>query len=233
MAFKKILSAVMAGALVLSIGATAFAAGGGPTYVNQESFDQWGTDTETTVNVPTIKISVPETVTLVANPYKLTFDGTGLGLTSNEKGQIISPAYHIKNLSNVDIDVTMSAAGWANGEVEFATATTATATKKQAFLQIDYAAGPGTSDTAVTGGTQYTVKALDTPEKVNTSPVTLLKSNDGIAVATTGSFDFQFKGDCTLPSKLVTTGDSAQLPWNEEDTFGASVVFDFLPRDVT
>ena len=229
MTFKKIMSAVMAGAMVLSLGATAFAA---PATVDLETVDPFELPVEGTTQVPTIKIQVPETVGIIANPYNLSVDATAIGGSATESGQIISPVQYIKNLTKgVDIEVKATVAGYVDGEVEFATGTTATETTKKAYLQIEWGLCDGTA--APTYGDTTTVAVIAdgaTPTPVGATGLTMKASSDGTAVATNGAVGFHFKGDLTPNEKVVTTGDTAQTPWSEADTFGATVVFNFTPK---
>lgn len=234
MAFKKIMSALMAGALVLSLGVPAFATNT-PGTLTLETADPYEFTVEGSTAVPAIKIEVPETVGLIANPYALTVDAQNIGGTATEKGVIISPVQYIKNKSLVDIDVTATVAGYVGGEVEFSATTTNTETTKKAFVTFEMATCDGTT-APVTYPNSAVLKVLgdnDSPVAVGSSALTMAKSTDGTAVASTGAIAFHFKGDLTPAEKVVTTGDSAQAPWNDGDVFGATVVFNFTAKTNT
>lgn len=234
MAFKKILSAVMAGAMVLSLGMTAFASSTS-SGITLETADPYEFTVDGTTQVPALKIVVPETVGVIANPYGLTVDATAIGGGKEVTDKIVSPVQFIKNQSAVDIDVSATVAGYVGGEVEFATtAITDSVTKKQAFVTFEMAQ----TVTAETAPDAYTHKAVlsaaETPVEVKQGDadkvVTMEKAGADGAVSAKGAVAFHFVGELTANDKIVTTGDNAQAPWNEEDVFGATVVFNFSAK---
>lgn len=231
MTFKKIMSAVMAGAMVLSLGVPAFASSTS-SGLTLESADPYEFTVEGSTAVPAIKIVVPETVGMIANPYGLSVDLTTIGGTGNSSDVIVSPVQYIKNLSKVDVDVTATVAGYVDGEVEFATAAVTTSeTKKKAFVELEMGLCNGT---AAPGS--YTNKAALKVLGDNENPVslgsalTMVKSTDGTTVANNGAVGFHFTGSLTSNEKIQTTGENAQSPWNEGDVFGANVVFNFTAK---
>ena len=144
MAFKKIMSAVMAGAMVLSLGVTAFASStsGGVTLEGELGYEL---GVEGTTSVPTIKVVVPESAGVIANPYRITVDATAIGGTATESGQIISPVQYVKNLSLINVDIKTSAAGYVGGELTFGTFTAGTEKGKKADVSIEAALCDGTT----------------------------------------------------------------------------------------
>lgn len=217
MAFKKVMSAVMAGAMALSLGMTAFASStsSGVTLEGELGYEL---GVEGTTTVPTIKVVVPETAGVIANPYRMTVDAQGIGGTATENGQIISPVQYVKNLSLVDVDVKTSAAGWVGGELTFGTFTAGTEKGKKADVSIEIGLCDGTA--AATSPTTAKLAATETPTQVGTTLLTMAKS-DGATVASTGALSFQFTG---------TMNDAPETPWTEEDTFGATLVFEFTAK---
>lgn len=226
MTFKKIMSAVMAGAMVLSLGATAFASST-PGTITLETADPYEFSVESQTQVPAMKIVVPEAVGVIANPYKLTVDATSIGGTATESDVIISPVQYIKNLSLVDVDVKATVAGYVSDEVVFATADPDTTVKaKQAHVTFemglcDGSQAPGTYPNSVK------LTATETPVAVGSSALTMLKSADGSTVGATGAVGFHFTGKLT-PNEQIDT--SVQAPWNEGDVFGAAVAFTFTAK---
>lgn len=219
MTFKKVLSAVLAGAMVLSMGMTAFATSTS-SGVTLESEDPYELTVEGTTQVPALKIVVPETASIIANPYRLSVDASSIGGTANESGQVISPVQYIKNMSLVDVEVTAKAYGYVDGEAFFGSAATSDADK---FADISFEMGLCDGTQAPASYTANTVK-LDTSEEgkaVGAAGLTMTKSTDGTAVAATGAVGFHFTGDLN---------DETSTPWTEADTFGATIVFDFTAK---
>lgn len=220
MTFKKIMSAVMAGAMVLSLGVTAFASAA-PGTITLESADPFELPVTGTTEVPAIKITVPETVGVIANPYRLTVDATSIGGTATEAGQIISPVQYIKNYSKVDVDASVKAAGYVTGEVTFASATVAAAEKtKKAYVNLKMGTCNGTAAPTTYSNT-LALTATETPVAVGSTPLTMLKSADGTTVDATGAIGFTFEGDLST---------APEVAWTPDDTFGATLFFEFTSK---
>lgn len=218
MAFKKIMSAVMAGAMALSLGMTAFASStsSGVTLEGELGYEL---GVEGTTSVPTIKVIVPESAGVIANPYRITVDATAIGGTATESGQIISPVQYVKNLSLINVDIKTSAAGWVGGELTFGTFTAGTEKGKKADVSIEAALCNGTAAPTAYSET-LKLTATETPVAVG-AVKTMAKSSDGTAVAANGALAFHFSG---------TMNDAPETPWTEEDTFGATLVFEFTGK---
>ena len=119
MKMKKIMSAALAGAMALSMTATAFAAGNGSIEEPSEI------EVTGTTKVPTISITVPTSAAVTLNPYKLdvTID------SATKQDQVISAVYYIVNGSDVAIETEATVTGVAEGAT-FAAASVASSSDK-------------------------------------------------------------------------------------------------------
>ena len=115
MTFKKVLSAVMAGAMVLSMGLTAFAAAA-PSGVELEGEEGYEIEVGGATQVATIKVQVPEVVGFIVNPYRLEAKNEEIGITTAEETQVVSPLQKIVNLSDFKISVGGTIYAYQNSE---------------------------------------------------------------------------------------------------------------------
>ena len=106
MTFKKVLSAVMAGAMVLSMGLTAFATAATPSgQVALEGEEVYEIEVGGATQVATIKVQVPEVVGFIVNPYKLDAKNEEIGIGTTGNTAIVSPLQKIVNKSDFKISV--------------------------------------------------------------------------------------------------------------------------------
>lgn len=225
MTMKKMTALALTVVMCLSLAATAFAAD------VTDATKGANLTVKGSTTVPTIKIEVPTAAAVVLNPYamKLNSDLSGaVDSGSSEQSKVISPVYDIKNKSNIDIKVGVTATGTATG-VEFAKASAADVTgKKQAFVQL-VMKGVASDDaaTATLDPENDTVLVLSaTAAALKAENQITLVAGDGENAAATGNSDmvFQFQGDT---SKNPTT------PWTNKDVVNATLAFTFAPQDVT
>ena len=94
---KKALSLMLAAVLVLSLAVPAFA---------EETVTF-----EVEVYAPTIEVEVSteETVSVILNPYELEYDASEYGGEADSTDQVICATQYIKNLSDFDVDLEVSA----------------------------------------------------------------------------------------------------------------------------
>lgn len=256
MNMKRFGSAVMAGALALSLSAPAFAAGN-TTVVT-------GTYQDVTIDVV-----VPATGTAQINPYGLDVkvpDTAGTGNVGTIQGQqIVTMPLALKNKTAMDLNVGATVTGAvptaADGAVamKLATATTkgvgsdpndanyvAPATAKSAFVYLQAKQEPTLTgaDAAVTAdaiGTKFaawTASAYnaDTDVVVGTKAVT----KDNLVVLRAA--DMSGAGDTFAAYKAGSialfrlAGDCVVSPkdkWTTDDSFTANVAFTFMPAQIT
>ncbi len=214
MTFKKVLSAVMAGAMVLSMGLTAFAAA--PSGVELEGEEGYEIQVGTATQAATIKVKVPETVGFVVNPYRLDVKNEELGITDTSKSQIVSPIQKIENLSAFKLTVGGTIYAVENSEeakLTKAAFTTGTdGNPKEANISFDYNAGAA-ADTSTTSPTSTNLADAKTE-----AGVALTDTELDAAGGANPAYVFQFSGSAQ---------DDPATPWTEGDTFGATISFTF------
>ncbi len=216
MTFKNVLSAIMAGAMVLSMGLTAFAAAT-PSGVELEGEEGYDIEVGTATQVATIKVKVPETVGFVVNPYRLDVKNEELGITDTSKSQIVSPIQKIENLGAFKISVGGTIYAVENSEeaklVENVTAS-GTDLAKEASINFNYVAGEGTETTLSTPNTTKLFEAKAEAGKALTAvEIDAKDTASGKPV-----YLFQFDGSAQ---------SNPSTPWTEGDTFGATISFTF------
>lgn len=221
MKFKKMMSAVLAGAMALSMTATALAS-------NQTLSDiSEGAELELTsvTQGATIKVTVPTSVIIGLNPYEMEVELNGGKLvdkTGTAGAQVLSAVYAIKNESSLPIDVGVSVTATAEGVTLLTSGTTipSTDTTKSAIVTMNYVPGQpsATELTALpSGGGTPTKLTLDTAAEVkSTKDVTLTVPN----ATTPTSSNLYFTFDGKLNKKAATA-------WTADDIIGATIAFTF------
>lgn len=178
---------------------------------------------DSTVTVPTIKVTVPTTADFVINPYKLSYD-SGSGLTGNS--QIISAEQTIKNESSVAVAVNVSdltAKDVSEGITIVTTAPTAKTTDKAAFLYLEV--------TDQTFADNYTKAA---------NQVVIPLAGEKVKAASKDAIVTLAKGDEAATTAKYKIGGSVvanptaegMTPWATTDAIGVSFKFTFTPQIV-
>lgn len=212
MTFKKVLSAVMAGAMVLSMGLTAFATSG---QVDLEGEGVYEIEVGSATQAATIKVKVPEAVGFVVNPYRLDVANTDLNITDTSKSQIVSPIQKIENLSAFKLSVGGTIYAYENSEeAKLVDTLTSTGTElpKEAIINFNYVAGAGTETTLASPATTKLSDAKTEAGKALTD--TQIDATGGAKPV----YLFQFDGSAQ---------DAPATAWTEGDTFGATISFTF------
>lgn len=223
---KKVLSFVLALALVLALAAPAFAGGGSTPNVTapDATTGAYGANAEITgtTEAPTIKLTIPTTGSVVVNPYKMTVTVDSTDYTD----QVVSAAQFIKNESDVDvaIDVTTTGEVGTGSEAVFATTTVGpTVTTKSVFLYFEIMASTDDS-TAPTWATAYDSKSasmIPVSAKATTKKDTI-KLGAGDTTATYAAFHLAGNA-ATNPAK----------PWTATDTVNVKLAFTVRPAVAT
>lgn len=208
MKFRKVMSALLAGAMVLSMSATAFASTTDITTVDGMTEGQVIEVTGKT-NTANIKITVPTTGSIVLNPYGLSY--TDEVVTTASTAQVISAVQAIKNESELPVKVSTSVTGTIEGAT-FATATAVAENEKKVFLEFGVEKIANVADGAKPVLTSPTKKTLSTAA-VNFDPITLDEKTGAKP-----SLAFGFTGDA---SKNPTNA------WTADDIVGATIAFTF------
>lgn len=216
MKLKNLACAALAGALAFSL--SAFAA---------EDLAVT-TEYEGSMNVPTINITVPDSGTVVLNPYKLSYTPAGGTATTD---QIISATQYIENASDVALNVSATVTGTlptGKKDVTFATASTQNASKplttNSIFMYFEI--GPAASGTA----------EADWPEGYVAKPAADQEVKQILVAAkatTANNIMTLAAGDTTHTfAAYRLTGDIVSAPtraWADDDSVSATVAFTFTP----
>lgn len=220
MKFKKIMSAVLAGAMALSMSAVAFAS---------------GNETKVTgsTEVPTINVTVPTTAAFVVNPYGLSLDHDNDNATPDVTDQIISDVAYLKSTTETALRVTATVTGEAKGNTKLATATTQGAkapTTNSVFLYFEI--GKATADDGngdPTWGTAYDAKATN-------QILVAAKATTKADVVVMDKCPDPTDADSATIAAYRLAGDAVSAPavaWAATDTVDVTVAFTFLPTVVT
>lgn len=215
MTFKKVMSAVMAGAMVLSMGLTAFATAT-PGQVELEGEAGYDIEVGSSTQVAAIKVQVPESVGFIVNPYRLDAKNEELGITTTGNTQIVSPLQKIVNLSDFKIKVGGTVYGFENSEEAKLAASISATTPlaKEAVINFCYEAGGNADSTRLEAGSAGNKVVLTTAE----AGVALTDVEVDKKGGTDDAYLFNFDG---------TAQDNPGTPWTDGDTFGATISFTF------
>lgn len=228
---KKFLSLVLVSTMVLGSAITAFAADG-----TIDSMAGTGTGQEITgdaeVAVPTIKITVPTSVDIKINPYKIK-------ATVGEKqisDQIATVPQEIKNESNVGVAVNIENLKAKSDTVAVSASSLAGKSgAKAVFLYLDVQDGAADSadftraydaktmiacPAAAAGATDDKIKAVS-----KTNVVTL---SAGDQTATKASF--KMRGDVVVNPTKTENKTTVADPWTDSDTVSFGFKFTFTPQ---
>lgn len=230
MKLKKLASAALAGALALSLSAPAFAAGVTPPAANTATSLEQNTSFSTTVQVPTINITVPSTGAVVINPYGMTVQNDAGDDVTN---QIVSATQYIVNSSDValNVDVTVTGTLPANKkDVKFATASTKGGTKvlttNDIFMYFEIGsatANDGSGDP--TWPTAYVAKPEATQAVKQVLVAAKATTAKNVLTLAAGNVD-------TTYAAFHLTGDVVSAPtraWVADDAVSVAVAFTFTP----
>lgn len=224
MTFKKIMSAVMAGAMVLSLGMTAFAAGGTtPGQIDLEGEQGYEIEIGSSTQVATIKVQVPEVVGFIVNPYRLEAKNDEIGITTGAETQIVSPLQKIVNKSDFAITIGGTIYAYENNPDEaklksaLSSAGADGSLPKEAVIKFLAKAGAAADTTPLTTGTCSVDLSTATGETGAALTDVELTNKDGA----TPAYTFNFDG---------TAQDAPTVAWTEGDTFGATIAFTFTAK---
>lgn len=222
MTFKKIMSAVMAGAMALSLGMTAFAAAT-PGQTELEGEQGYEIEIGSSTQAATIKVQVPEVVGFIVNPYRLEAKNEEIGITTAGNGQIVSPLQKIVNKSAFKIKIggTVFAAPGNPEEAKLVSTLTApaagTPTPKEAKIHFLAKAGADTDTTALKISDSPTCN-IDLSTAMTDAGAALTEVELDKDGGTSPAYTFNFDGEAQ---------DAPAVAWTEGDTYGATIAFTF------
>ena len=211
---KKVIATLLAATMVMGTSVMAYAAD--PITKPNESGSYTSTVTgDSTIKTPTIKITVPTTVSMEIDPYKIA-----------GKTQIVSADQFIKNESNVPISVGVGL--YATKKTDSCDITLATAalkgteTTKSVFAYLDMVSSENETSATHTGtfdakSTSQFVLAYGTESKY-TSKANMITLAKGSETPTYAAYNFQ-GSVATKPAKA----------WADTDVLSVTTVFTFTP----
>lgn len=210
---KKVLSLVLALAMVLALAVPAFAAAANTT------------DFTGTTEAPTISVTVPAAGTFIVNPYKMTVqDAAGADTTD----QVVAATQYVTNTSDVPLTVDVTVTGTVEGTAAFATASTQGSrapTTNSVFLYAEFGIATkndGTADPtwADAYSTTATNQVLVGARAATKKAVAKLAATDG---STANYLAYKLAGDAaSAPTVAWTAADKAKV--SVAFTFTASAV---------
>lgn len=220
MTFKKVLSVVLALAMVLSLGMTAFASSG-PAQIELEGEEGFELPVEGLTQAAVIKVKVPESAGFIVNPYRLEAENTELGITKGSD-QILSPLQKITNLSAFKISVGGTIFAVENSDEaklvdQIASTASSTGFAKEAVIHFLAKAGTSTDNTRLTIASAPTCN-IDLKDA---------KTDAGKAL-TAVEVDASTKGNDVYTFNFDGSAQAAPaVAWTDGDTFGATIAFTF------
>lgn len=198
-----------------------------------------------TVNLPTIKITVPTTADIIINPYQMTYEDEDAGITGNS--QIISAEQEIESLSNVAVAVNvkdLTTTGVTDGiNIETAALTNKVVTKS-AFLYLEvvnaeengsYAFADAYNKSSTSQIIIPNSEALDAKgkeiEAASKDAIVVLAASDETTPTTAA---FKINGSVVANPVVVDeeTDEKTAAPWTDADSIGISFKFTFSPQVV-
>ncbi len=174
----------------------------------------------TQLNLPTIKVTIATPSQLIVNPYKMTFDASGIGLTNTETDSLIASAGKITSTSNISMKVsaTATATPSSGGALKILTARPTAGsepTDASVFLTLAMA---NVDSSAVSDLNADAIWTSVTPQAVKESGSTPVEIT--LAAAASGSEVYgAYKFD----------GESYGTTWTNQDTMDLKVVFNIEP----
>lgn len=227
---KKMLSMIMAIAMVASLAATAFATDFSVSDIQPTTSNM--TDSTKTVNsvvkakvkAPTIRVTIPTQNNVYLNPYKMSV--TVPNATNPSTAEIVALPGRIKSESDVKLDFSVVVTGKAASGVTLEKASAVSKTTNSVYMYV-YFTNTAAANTAVTAPT---------------TPAFSGESIDSVLVQTTASKSTKVltlnaattSGTTTTPTygAYLICGDIAKAPtapWTDKHTVDVTIAFSIAP----
>lgn len=173
-----------------------------------------------TVNLPTIKVTIGATTDIVANPYKMSYKPDG---SSIDDDPIVSTATTIESTSTIDVDVTAKPSlTTSSDDLVVLTSSIKDRTQKSIFLQfnMDTITTVVTTDLETTASNYDGVSGQHAPiKKENDAPLNQAK----ITLAAIDTTNTESWGAFRI------TGDCSGTGWTNDDAVTVKITFDIAP----
>ena len=173
--------------------------------------------------LPELAMTMPDSATIILNPYRMATTTSGTGIDSGDRFQIMNAVFSVVSATTAKVHVSATVTGTAKGAT-FATAAIAPGdTNKNVYLTLTHAishsatAAVPVADDA-TSPTNVLVVS-DSEQTLNWD----LPAASPVGTETTNTpqrVDLQFGGNCS---------DSPESPWTSSDTVSCSFVFTVNP----
>lgn len=212
---KKLLSVIMAVAMIASLAVPAFATGsGGAVDKNMD----YSTETKT----PTVTVTMPTSPQIFLNPYGMTVSVNSVDYSS----QIVNPVQYIKNETAAPLKVGLKATATVAGETNLvARPCTGRETTKNAFLMVELAQ-------AANNNTEPTwIAKMDDTDTINERayPQIIPLTGEGKTNAAILSVDKPTTENYIAVKVLGNLAGSPTGGWTQADTANIALVFTFTP----
>lgn len=226
---KKILSMVMAAALVMSVSSVSQAA---DATLTQDADGKYAADAIVATGAyeaPTITVSIDTTAKdVIVNPYGLTTSNSAFTSldADSRKEQLISKVDSIENKSAVALAVNATLSASVEGSTKIATAPVVPATEKanSVFAYLNVTKGASAETKMLLTDNAYDAKNEN--QAVFTAKATTKKALVTLDPSTGTNKTASYK-------ILGTVAANPTIPWKAADKIKFTIVFDFEPKLVT
>jgi len=208
---KKFFSALMAMSMAMALAIPAFAS-------QTETLEY-----EASTQAPTINIEMPSAASVILNPYKM--EVTLSDGKTKLSDQIVSPTACIKNTSDIGLKVNVTYSAVVGGDVQVVSDTKTDITKStDKLVKLELTLGTVTKGDGSVAPTGTALLVTDSEQSLYDATATKPTDNR-ISLAAASD-----KAPNYLGIKLSGAAVAQPTePWTENDTVGATLVFEFTP----
>lgn len=228
---QKIISSLLAAALMVPLCTTAFAAATQPTPTTVPGAELTEAKTTTditigsTIYLPTIKVSIKDGTSIITNPYKMDFDSDGDG-TADMNDSIISVPTVIESTSTIKMDINAKPTLTTNSQtLDVRTEPITDTTQKSIYLVYNTNVISGKGGTAKTVAEGYDgVAGQHQPIKKEADAT----SSDVVNIQLPAADSEDVTNDAVYAAFKIT-GDCSGKGWTSADAVTIKVAFDISP----
>lgn len=172
--------------------------------------------------LPELAMTMPDSATIILNPYRMATTTSGTGIDSGDRFQIMNAVFSVVSATTAKVHVSATVTGTAKGAT-FATAAIAPGdTNKNVYLTLTHEIRhSATADVPVATTSPSNVLVVsDSEQTLNWD----LPAASPVGTETTNTpqrIDLQFGGNCS--------DSPSESPWTDKDTVSCSFVFTVNP----
>jgi hypothetical protein len=209
---KKLTSLILALAMCFALGAPAFASETGSL------------DTELVSVLPELQMTLPDSASIILNPYRMTTTQSGTGIDSGDRFQIMNPVFSVVSNTTSKVHVSATVTASVGGNAQFVTTAVPEGT-----------AGHNVHLTLTHQYHEDNNALVPYPDAASnpTNVVTLSDTEQALAwdlpAKGTGSNAKSQRIDMQLGGTCSDSPTSEEGPWTDSDTVSASFVFEVTP----